>query len=557
MICYGIAQLTEDSIRHYLLVKKYIDDSIGTSSDWMTANPPVKNWEGWAIKPIIDSINNKSADIQYSKEYSAKEILSVLFTSNQLHVDCLTYDKILKPAKFAAELLSDKELLFPRKSYSNEIFHIKNEHLPETVVLNNGISVDTRQSKMVAVSFDDIYPTLYSVEVSKDNENDFFIVDGESSKNNIQNEKTKELTQPSKSSSMKEKIYSALPEAIVYDNFGKINTKDKGAIIIQLSENVDRDSPTIKENILRILNECEPSGGWTPYKHAKGKYDNYNVFESKNFLIWISFGEIEKTMPAQQKLKYAVGYDKDGKEHYSSFMSANLNFPLLNLFDQYNVDKKLFLESDFSSSFSNSYIGNINKVFFENQLCEFKNSIDAEIQKGKITIELPIQPSGPTGNIEPQSEPQKEMETSNKRSEIKAAAMRSVAKKTIDLSAIAAERTASKLAKTKPMRDAIKKACQMPILKNAFGVGVGYALPVMPVIGTKPITKEIAEEIRIEGMSGIADATIGPLMGLFDSMLEKMPEDEVEEKNRIEKIESENNLDQDEEENDYKKRNRY
>jgi hypothetical protein len=79
----------------------------------------------------------------------------------------------------------------------------------------------------------------------------------------------------------------------------------------------------------------------------------------------------------------------------------------------------------------------------------------------------------------------------------------------------------------------------------------------MPVIGTKPITKEIAEEIRIEGMSGIADATIGPLMGLFDSMLEKMPEDEVEEKNRIEKIESENNLDQDEEENDYKKRNRY
>lgn len=126
----------------------------------------------------------------------------------------------------------------------------------------------------------------------------------------------------------------------------------------------------------------------------------------------------------------------------------------------------------------------------------------------------------------------------SKKSEIKAAAMRSVAKKTIDLSAIAAERAASRLAKTKSTRDSIKKICQMPILKNMFGVGIGYALPVMPVIGTKPITKEIAEEIRIEGMSGIADATIGPLMGLFDSMMEKMPTDEVEEKNRIEDVKS-------------------
>lgn len=555
MIRYGIARITKDTIRYYLLVKKYSDDSTGYQSSWVTANPPVKNWDGWLIKPIIALMTDKDANIQYSKEYSAKEILSILFTSNQLRVTCGLLNKTLKSARFAAELLLDKELVFPREAFSNEIFHIKTELLPQIVTLNNGAYLDTLKSKMVAVSFDDIYPILYEIEVSKDNENDFFIADNDSCKNKIRNEKANNFTQPYNPSSMKEEIYSAFPEAIIYDNFGKINTKDKGAIIVQLSENVDRDSPIVKENILRILNEYDPSS-WTPYKHAKGSYDNYNVFESKNFLIWISFGEIEKTMASQQKLKYAIGHDKDGKEHYSSFMSANLSFPLLNLFDQYAVDKKFFLESDFSSSFSNSYIGNIYKVFFEKQLLEFKNFINAEVEKGKITIELPIQPSGPTGNIEPQSEPQKEMETSSKRSEIKAAAMRSLAKKTIDLSAIAAERTASKLAKTKPMRDAIKKACQMPILKNAFGVGIGYALPVMPVIGTKPITKEIAEEIRIEGMSGIADATIGPLMGLFDSMLEKMPEDEVEEKNRIEKIESENDLDQDEEENDCKKRNR-
>ena len=134
--------------------------------------------------------------------------------------------------------------------------------------------------------------------------------------------------------------------------------------------------------------------------------------------------------------------------------------------------------------------------------------------------------------------------------------MRSVAKKTIDLSAIAAERAASRLAKTKPMRDSIKKICQMPILKNVFGVGIGYALPVMPVIGTKPITKEIAEEIRIEGMSGIADATIGPLMGLFDSMMEKMPTDEVEEKNRIEDMKSTETDQDDCEEQNVERKNR-
>jgi hypothetical protein len=146
-----------------------------------------------------------------------------------------------------------------------------------------------------------------------------------------------------------------------------------------------------------------------------------------------------------------------------------------------------------------------------------------------------------------------------KKSDVKAAALRSVARKTIDLSAIAAERAATRLAKTKSTRDEIKKICGMPIIKNALGVGIGYAIPVVPIIGTKPISKEIAEEIRIEGLSGIADATIGPLIGLFDSMMEKMPSDDVDgtKNNRIEKIDY-NDLDQDnEEENDCKKRNRY
>ena len=172
------------------------------------------------------------------------------------------------------------------------------------------------------------------------------------------------------------------------------------------------------------------------------------------------------------------------------------------------------------------------------------------ISDSKIETQQPI--VAVTSDKEEKSLPEK-------KSDVKAAALRSVARKTIDLSAIAAERAATRLAKTKSTRDEIKKICGMPIIKNALGVGIGYAIPVVPIIGTKPISKEIAEEIRIEGLSGIADATIGPLIGLFDSMMEKMPSDDIDgiKNNRIEKIDY-NDLDQDnEEENDCKKRNRY
>ena len=284
-----------------------------------------------------------------------------------------------------------------------------------------------------------------------------------------------------------------------------------------------------------------------------GLNNNHAVVDDK-FLFWISFGRLNETMEVQNRLKYALSIDASGNCDIEPIFAENEI--ILSYLKEKNLTFDDFLETDFAKENENLHISQLIpkiRILLEKEFAQKASvtTITTTDQQAKI-MEAIVPEIIPEKNIQEV----KIEKAESKKSEIKAAAMRSVAKKTIDLSAIAAERAASRLAKTKPMRDSIKKICQMPILKNVFGVGIGYALPVMPVIGTKPITKEIAEEIRIEGMSGIADATIGPLMGLFDSMMEKMPVNEVEEKNRIEDMKSTETDQDDCEEQNVERKNR-
>jgi len=440
-----------------------------------------------STKQIINLFFKKLCNCTYFYGLGTLKIINGL-DGDTKSINCFNY---FISDSFFLRLKSDKE---------DSVFEFNKNETPnlkgDALLGHLGAVFNFDDHKFVAIDLSNVYPVIHTSIL---NDQTWFEEDG-CDKNTIKDVSVKDIVTEIRNY-FNVKVH----------NINGSGTKDPlDPIIFQFKKAPGNKDEFINKKLKTIFE-----------KYGKVKDGNCYFSIDDKYLFWISHGTLAETMPSQLCLKFSIGKDS---YNYDEIEPEFANNQIIN---EYLFKNKLsfsgFLNTDFAKE---------NKNLEFNHLIQKLKVLSSKEEKIPTLPEIKNdQINGDTndGIVEIKME-----KSESKKSEIKAAAMRSIAKKTIDLSAIFAERTAAKLAKSKPTRDTIKKVCQMPIVKNIFGVGVGYALPVIPVIGVKPITKEIAEEIRIEGMSGVADATIGPLMELFDSMMEKMPTDEVEEKKRIE-----------------------
>ena len=525
-----------------------------------------KDGTGLKLKKLYDNefinydgvINESKDNVSFSSEtYSFKELIAFLYNNNTNTIcfyGCDSGNLILDPISgvtgissneffYISPFKNEENLLLLRVKNEKEDgpFEIDKRNFPElegTFIRTNKNSYRFNETNFVVTSITQMYPVIHTVRADNIKPSWFTPELKSDEKKSKEAVKTEEITI--------EKIISEFQTKFPIVKIHNINEtgshKQIDPIIFQFPKCSKEQQAKFESELLDFLKRFGKLGGL-------GIANNHAIIDEK-FLFWISFGSLQDTMSGQNKLKFASSID--GYHHQWIEPIFIENETIRKYLAEKNLTFEDFLKTDFAKENKNYHIDTLVREI-KLLLEEDSKQQNIKITKKEIITTSPSKPIEEMVQDEIPGIDIQEMKiekVESKKSEIKAAAMRSVAKKTIDLSAIAAERAASRLAKTKSTRDSIKKICQMPILKNMFGVGIGYALPVMPVIGTKPITKEIAEEIRIEGMSGIADATIGPLMGLFDSMLEKMPTDEIKEKNRIEDVKlTETDQDDCEEEN--------
>ena len=481
---------------------------------------------------IVSNVN-----VTFSTTYSAQQFVNLLFVQkcNLIFFYGLNTGEPTKVDYFNEFI----ENLFLRKKCPEDgpfLFLRKNLINKNNIFSNDEKSFVVDKTDFVAVDVSNIYPVFHVGGQQKSRPSWFIpeLIDDSI--------KTEEIT----IKKIISEFLTKFTNARVNNFFGTGNYWSVDRIIFQFPKCSEQEQTRIEKELYDFLKKFGKIGGFGAPKSGHVTIHN----KDNKFLFWISFGALNDTMETQNKLKFAISVDSIGRRWIEPIFSENET--ILSYLKEKNITFDEFLQTDFAKNNEDCHI---------KYLIPKIQTLLEELRKEKLVSQLAETETQKT-KIELKEEEIKrdiqevKTEKFESKSEIKAAAMRSIAKKTIDLSAIAAERAATKLAKTKPMRDSIKKICQTPLLKSAFGVGIGYALPVMPVIGTKPITKEIAEEIRIEGMSGIADATIGPLMGLFDSMIEKMPADEVEEKNRIDINSSSEMINEEEIEENVERKNR-